>query len=108
MNADQAYAELVRLAREMSVLASSLGLLQWDAEICMPRAGVQHRGEQMALLAGIVHDRATDPRIGELLGDVEGSALTGDPESAEAVNVREIRRDFDRATKLPRRLVEEL
>jgi carboxypeptidase Taq len=108
MNADQAYAELVRLARDMSVLASSLGLLQWDAEICMPRAGVQHRGEQMALLAGIVHDRATDPRIGELLGDVEGSALTGDPESAEAVNVREIRRDFDRATKLPRRLVEEL
>ena len=108
MNPDQAYGELVRLARETSVLASSLGLLQWDAEICMPRAGVQHRGEQMALLAGIVHDRATDPRIAELLGDVEGSPLNDDPESAEAVNVREIRRDFDRATKLPRRLVEEL
>jgi carboxypeptidase Taq len=82
--------------------------MQWDAEICMPRGGVEHRGEQMALIAGLVHDRATDPLIAELLGNVEGSALVTHPESAEAVNVREMRRDFDRETRLPRRLVEEL
>lgn len=74
----------------------------------MPRAGVQHRGEQMALIAGLAHDRATDPRLGDLLGIVEGSSLVADPESVEAVNVRERRRDYDRETKLPRRLVEEL
>jgi carboxypeptidase Taq len=74
----------------------------------MPRGGVTHRGEQMALLAGLVHDRATDPRIGELLSDVDGSALVADAESVEAVNVRELRRDFDRETRLPRRLVEEM
>ena len=87
---------------------STLGILQWDAEICMPRGGVKHRGEQMALLAGLVHDRSTDPRIGELLSDVEGSPLVADAESIEAVNVRELRRDFDRETRLPRRLVEEM
>ena len=108
MNPDQAYAELIRLSRERSVLMSSLALLQWDAEICMPRGGVQHRGDQMALVAGLVHDRATDLRIGELLGEVEGSSLVSDPESPEAVNVRELRRDFDRETRLPRRLVEEM
>ena len=74
----------------------------------MPRGGVKHRGEQMALLAGLVHDRSTDPRIGELLSDVEGSPLVADAESIEAVNVRELRRDFDRETRLPRRLVEEM
>ena len=74
----------------------------------MPRGGVKHRGEQMALLAGLVHDRSTDPRIGELLSDVEGSPLVADAESVEAVNVRELRRDFDRETRLPRRLVEEM
>ncbi len=74
----------------------------------MPRGGVKHRGEQMALLAGLVHDRSTDPRIAELLGDVEGSPLASDPESPEAVNVRELRREFDRETKLPRMLVEEM
>lgn len=74
----------------------------------MPRAGVRHRGEQMALIAGLAHDRATDPRLGDLLAAVEGSSLVDDPESVEAVNVRERRRDYDRETKLPRRLVEEL
>ena len=82
--------------------------MQWDAEIVMPRNGVKHRGDQMALLAGLVHDRGTNPRIGELLAECEGSSLVADPESVEAVNVRELRRDFDRETKLPRELVEEL
>jgi carboxypeptidase Taq len=108
VNPDQAYAELIRLSREMTVLGSSLGLLQWDAEICMPHGGVTHRGEQMALLAGLVHDRATDPRIGELLSEIEGSSLVEDIDSPAAVNVRELRRDFDRETRLPRRLVEEM
>jgi carboxypeptidase Taq len=54
-----------------------------------------------------VHDRGTDPRYEELLSAVEGSTLVSDPESAPAVNVREIRRSFDRERRLPRRLVEE-
>jgi carboxypeptidase Taq len=60
------------------------------------------------LLAGLHHEQATDPRIGDLLGEVEVTGFASDPESAEAVNVREWRHDFDRATKLPRDLVEEL
>lgn len=108
MNPEKAYAELITLSRERSVLGSSLGILQWDAEIIMPRNGVKHRGDQMALLAGLVHDRGTNPRIGELLSEIEGTPLVSDPDSVEAVNVRELRRDFDRETKLPRELVEEL
>jgi carboxypeptidase Taq len=74
----------------------------------MPRGGAEHRGNQMALLAGLHHEKATDPRIGTLLETIEGSDLVRDPESVSAVNVREIRRSFDRQTKLPRTLVEEL
>lgn len=108
MNPDQSYTELVRLSRDVTLLASCGELLQWDAEICMPRGGVAHRAEQMALLAGLVHDRATDPRQGDLLTAVESSSLLDDPEGPEAVNVRELRRDFDRENRMPRRLVEEL
>jgi len=108
VNPDRAYEELVRLSREETLLASCREILQWDAEICMPRGGVKHRAEQMALVAGLVHDRATDPRYNELLGIVESSSLVIDPESPKAVNVRELRRDFDREIRLPRRLVEEL
>jgi carboxypeptidase Taq len=89
------------------VLSSCLDILEWDEEVCMPRNGVQHRAEQRALLAGLVHDRSTDPRYEELLSAVEGSALVSDPESPPAVNAREIRRSFDRERRMPRRLVEE-
>ena len=107
MNSEQAYEEITRLSREETLLASCLDLLEWDEEVAMPRNGVEHRAEQRALLAGMVHDRGTDPRYEELLAAVEGSALVSDPESAEAVNVREIRREFDKERRMPRRLVEE-
>ena len=96
MNPEESYAELIRLSREQRVLSSCRDLLNWDAEICMPRQGVEHRGEQLALLAGLAHDRATDPRFGDLLSEVEASPLVEIDDSVESVNVRELRRDFDR------------
>jgi carboxypeptidase Taq len=107
MNPEQAYAELVQLSRETTIAASCLQLLNWDEEIVMPRGGVAHRADQSSFLAGIVHDRSTNPRYGELLEIIEGSPLVSDPDSTQAVNVREMRRNFDRELKLPKRLVEE-
>ena len=107
MTSDQAYAELLQLTRNEAVLSSCVDLLQWDEEVCMPRGGGEHRADQMALVAGLVHDRGTDPRYDELLSTVEASSLMSDAESAEAVNVRELRRDYERERRIPRRLVEE-
>jgi carboxypeptidase Taq len=107
LNPERAYQEMIQLSRSEALLSSCLDLLEWDEEVNMPRNGVEHRAEQRAMLAGLVHDRGTDPRYEELLGAVEGSALVSDPESPAAVNVREIRRDFDRERRMPRRLVEE-
>ncbi|HWE40524.1 MAG TPA: carboxypeptidase M32 [Isosphaeraceae bacterium] len=108
MKADHSYAELITRSGEAATLASCSALLGWDEQTYMPHAGAEHRGRQMAALAGLHHEKATHPRIGELLGELEGSDLTADPESVSAVNVRELRRNFDRLTRLPRRLVEEL
>jgi carboxypeptidase Taq len=103
-----AYEELIRRVREETLLASCAELLGWDEDTYMPHGGAAHRGNQLALLAGLVHAKATDPRIGDLLAAVEGSSLLGDPQAAEAVNVREIRRAYQRLTRLPRVLVEEM
>lgn len=108
MRADQAYEELVRRAREETILTSCEALLEWDEETYMPSGGVDNRSEQMALLAGLLHDRGSDPRLGELLATVEGSPLVADPLSPVAVNVRELRREYDREVRLPRRLVEQV
>src|SRR5438067_5243447 len=107
MRAQQAYDELIRRTREESLLASCAELLGWDELTYMPRAGAAHRAEQQALLAGLLHARGTDPRLGELLGELEASPLIADPLAPAAVNVRELRRTYDRATQLPRSLVEE-
>src|SRR5438034_806393 len=107
MTLQAAYQELIRRTREHSLLASCGELLGWDEETYMPPGGVENRAEQLALLAGLQHGQATDPRLGDLLGELEAANFAPDPLSAEAVNLREIRRAFDRATRLPRSLVEE-
>src|SRR5947199_2214837 len=107
MQPEAAYTDLLCRARERSVLAACADLLEWDEETYMPPGGVEVRSQQRALLAGLVHERTTHPRFGELLGEIEGSPLVADPLSPAAVNVRELRRDYERATRLPRTLVEE-
>jgi carboxypeptidase Taq len=94
--------------REESLLTTLEALLEWDEETYMPAGGVGNRSEQLALVAGLLHERGTDPRLGELLGELEGSELLADPRSPAAVNVRELRREYDRFMRLPRRLVEDV
>jgi carboxypeptidase Taq len=108
MDPSAAYAELLKRSREESLLASCADLLEWDEETYLPRRGVVHRANQLALLAGLEHDRATDPYKGDLLGELEASVLVQDAVSPSAVNIREWRRQYDRALHLPRHLVEEI
>jgi carboxypeptidase Taq len=108
MNHEQAYAELIRRVKEARLLESCGSVLGWDERTYMPREGSAHRAEQLALLARMTHEMLTAPQLGELLGAVESSPLVADAESVPAVNVREIRRTYDRAVKLPATLVEEL
>lgn len=103
-----AYDELIRRARGLATLGSCSAVLGWDEQTYMPRRGADHRSSQMALLAGLYHERATDPRIGEFLSSVEGSTFISDPESVATANVRELRRTYERRVRLPKTLVEEL
>jgi carboxypeptidase Taq len=99
-----AYADLIRRWKEAGLLGSCAALLGWDERTYMPRNGSIHRAEQLALLARLGHERVTEPKIGELLATVERDRLEPDA----AANVREIRRAYDRAVKLPPELVEEM
>jgi carboxypeptidase Taq len=103
-----AYAGLIRRSTEIALLESCLSLLGWDHKTYMPPKGSAHRAEQLALLAGMVHQRVTDPEVGELLSAVEASDLVRDAAVPSAVNVREIRRTYDRETRVPEALVTEL
>ncbi|HEX2449707.1 MAG TPA: carboxypeptidase M32 [Gemmatimonadales bacterium] len=108
MRPDKAYQELVQRLRDETLLTTIEALLEWDEETYMPAGGVANRSEQLAMIAGLLHERGTDPRLGELLHAVEASDLLADPAAPPAVNVRVLRRDYDRFVRLPRSLVEEV
>ena len=102
------YEELIGLVKKASLLNSTAALVSWDQEVMMPKGGIEHRSHQLSQLASLSHEMAISPRIGELLDACESdSSITSDPISVAAVNVREIRRAYDRRTKLPTSLVEE-
>lgn len=107
MDAHSAYRLLIDHIRQTALLASTASVLNWDRETYMPPHGGHYRAEQLAYLSGLAHQRATDPKIGEWLTACENSAVTADPISAAAVNVREIRREYDKLIRVPQRLVEE-
>jgi carboxypeptidase Taq len=103
----EAYAALRKHLREAGALEGVMHLTAWDKEVYMPERAYAMRGEQMGLLAGLVHERRTSGRLGELIAACEGNAeVMGDP--ARAANVREARKDYDKATKLPADLVADL
>lgn len=111
MNLD-ALAELHRLDRARLRMSRVSNILQWDQETYLPPEAVEGRADQLADIEGVAHQRAVDPRIGTLLESLgsTSSAPAGDGSlpALERDFLRVLRHDYDRATKLPQDLVEEM
>ncbi len=90
-----AFDELMAFQRETTALEQIAGRLGWDQETVMPRGAAAQRGAEMGAIASVLHARRSDPRVGEWLN-------TADPDSEDATaHLREIRRAFERAQKVP-------
>lgn len=106
MNKENAYQNLVRRAGEITLLNGAAGILWWDQAAYMPPKAVKFRSEQQAYLAGQVHRLFTAGEVGDWIKTCEDGGF--DRDSDELANVREWRRTYDRAVKLPVEFVEEL
>lgn len=104
MDIREAYQRLVSHSKETAYLGSTIAVLHWDQRTQIPPKGHEHRVGQLATLARMRHKMVTDPIIGEMLAVIEGSELTRDPLSIEAVNIREWRWYYDRALKISEEL----
>ena len=100
-----AYEELLERLRDIDMVGQIGGLLGWDQEVLMPPKAAALRAEQLAWISKTGHERLTDPRIGELLSELEGRDGVDD---VQAANVRLAREAYDKATKLPTDFVEEM
>ncbi|MCE0483343.1 MAG: carboxypeptidase M32 [Methylacidiphilales bacterium] len=106
-----AYESLQQRSREIALYNSAASALTWDLEIYMPPKAGPYRAEQLSQLAGLAHRLGTASEVGGWIKQCEDKlpACADEEETAlRAANVREWRRDYDRATKLPQRLVEDL
>jgi carboxypeptidase Taq len=102
------FNQLCEHARETALIQSVAGLLGWDERTIMPPAAGEYRAEQITYLSAVVHRRRTDPKVGEWLDELADSDLAGDPHSDSGATIRQTRREYDKLTKVPQTLIEEL
>ena len=104
MNVETAWNHLREHTSELETIGAVSGLLGWDQQVNMPPKAGAFRGEQLAVLSKLIHTRRTSPKVGEWLDVLEGADLT----ELQAAGVRNLRRDYDRSTKLSEGLVERI
>ena len=100
---DIAYARLIARVTRIATLGEAAAMLGWDAAAMMPQGGGAARGDQMAVLAGLTHQLATEPQVADDLAEAE---TTPPADPWHAANLRLMRHAHTRATALPQDLVE--
>ena len=99
-----AYGELVSEIERVNAVESASGVLSWDQQVMMPEGGTPARSKQLSTLSSLSHELLVDGPVGELLDELEAASLTDDQEAV----VREVRRQYVRAERVPRALVEQI
>jgi carboxypeptidase Taq len=92
-----AYGDLMIHEREMQALSQVAGRLGWDQETMMPHGAADQRSEESGAMQAVLHARRTDPRRADLLAAAEAEE-TGEVALAQ---LRHVRRDFERAARVP-------
>ena len=102
------YDRLLGALREVALVNSVYFVVEWDEQVMMPPGGADHRAEQKAWLARTAHSRQTSAEFGDALQEAELEQAVAPEGSEPRAVLRQARRAYDRAVKLPGSLVEEL
>ena len=86
---------------EIENLRSAAALLYWDQATYMPSGGATARGQHIATLNRISHEKFTSDSIGKLLEDLAWCELELPYDSDEASLVRVTRLKYEKAIKVP-------
>ena len=105
---DAALGELKERVGEIADLDRASALLAWDQQVKMPPGGGEVRAEQLATLARLSHEALTSDEMGRLLDRLAPFAESQPYDSDEASLIRIMRRDYDKARRVPPELTGEL
>lgn len=101
------YEKIIERWGIISDLGAADRLLDWDEQTFMPHAGGEARGQVRGTIALLRAQHLTSPETLALLESAEKEQTGASADSDEKAILREIRRDYERAVKLPPSLVAE-
>lgn len=99
-----ATAALEARFRQIASLDAASGILHWDAATMLPNGAGDARGEQLAALAEVAHEKLTDPQLGDWFAAAEGEKS----EPWQRTNLQEMKARWQHATAVPQALVSAL
>jgi carboxypeptidase Taq len=105
---DTLMSELLDTVHQIADLQALGALAEWDQNTAMPGEAAEVRGFQLAALQGILHERWTSSRLGNVLEELRENVQHSSFTDADRGLVREAHRIYTRTAKLPRKLVEEI
>lgn len=98
-----AYQQLHQHFDRIGKLRGVSGIIGWDMAAMMPEGSGPARSEQAAALDVVIHEKLTDPAIGDWLDAAEAD---NGLDARQRTNVAAIRREWLHATAVPADLVE--
>jgi carboxypeptidase Taq len=98
---EAALAQLKDRVAEIHDLGRASSLLGWDQQVKMPPGGAGVRAEQLATLNRLAHEALISDEMGQLLEELAGIESELGHDSDEACLIRLVRRDWDKARRVP-------
>ncbi|MAT98439.1 MAG: carboxypeptidase [Anaerolineaceae bacterium] len=95
------YQKLLEKVYEIHDIEKAMGVLSWDKETNMPKAGMQARIQQMTTLRRLSHAMFTSDEMGELIETAAADVQDAAYESNEASLIRYLRRSYEESRQLP-------
>jgi carboxypeptidase Taq len=94
-------AHVKTLSRELKILENIGALLEWDMQVLLPKGGFEARAEQSAYLSQLAHEKLTAEANARLLEAAEAETADLPADHDDVRLLRLVRREYDKATKLP-------
>ena len=101
-------AKLRERIGEIDDLDRTASLLGWDQQVKMPPGGAGVRAEQLATLERLAHEALTSDEMGRLLEELAPLEEALDYDSDDASLIRLVRRDWEKARRVPAELRAEM
>jgi carboxypeptidase Taq len=103
-----AYNEFIDITKDIHYISSVLSLLEWDQQVMMPPEGFRDRGQQLAAISALEHEKLTSKKLASLLEELQKPANWDSLSPEQQVNVREVAREHTRAASQPLDLIRDL